>query len=68
MTLFTRYQDGNGIGVDAGGVAEVVSNGTNITLEIEKEICCSTAITRILGWICECFVSALTAITPRTFT
>ena len=68
MGFFTTYSDSHGTGVEAGGVTEVVSDGTNITLEIEREICCSTAITRILGWICECFVSALTAITPRTFT
>ena len=68
MTLFTQYQDSNGSGIDVANTAEIVSNGTNITLEIEKEVCCSTAISKIFQWICEIFVSAITAITPRSFT
>ena len=68
MGFFTTYSDSHGTGVEAGGVTEVVSNGTNITLEIEKEVCCSTAISKIFQWICEIFVSAITAITPRSFT
>ncbi len=68
FSFMKPYSDTHGKGVEfAGDAAAIVIDTTSITVEVAQEVCCSSSFVCIIRWIGELLVSAVDAITPRSF-